>query len=351
MAEPRRGLFGIDPVAARVTWTILLIAAGLGLIYLLGHVLVLLAFSVFFAYLIYPLVTLVQRWVPGLRSWTRAIAAVYVVLLGALAIAVTAAGPRVSIEVRGLAERLPEIVERVNTASITGTLQRYGWSPETTGRIERAVRGYAGGVLTSAQGAVVAVVKWLTGAWVIVLVPIFAFFILKDGPAFMEAVTTRLEQRQHRERIRSIVQDLHHLLGDYMRALVLLSLITFLVWWIVLGIIGAPYPIILAAVGGLLEVIPLVGPVVAGVILLSVTAFTGFGHTLGLLAFVVAWRFIQDYVTSPAVMGRGVEVHPALVIFGVIAGGEIAGPVGMFFSVPVIAALRVVWRHAGPGRR
>lgn len=48
-------------------------------------------------------------------------------------------------------------------------------------------------------------------------------------------------------------------------------------------------------------------------------------------------------------MGHGIEVHPALVIFGVIAGGEIAGPVGMFFSVPTIAALRIVWRHAGPG--
>jgi predicted PurR-regulated permease PerM len=352
MAEPRRGLFGIDPVTARVTWTIVFIAAALGLIYLLRHVVVLLAFSVFFAYLISPLVTLAQRWVPGFRSRTRAIAAVYLLLLGGLAMTIAAAGPRVSTELRGLAERLPDIVQQVSTGSIiTGTFQRYGWSPETIAKIESGVRGYAGGALASAQGAVIAVVTWLTGAWVIVLVPIFAFFILKDGPAFMEAVTTGLEQRRYRERIRSIVQDLHDLLGNYMRALVLLSLVTFIVWWIVLGIIGAPYPIILAAVGGLLEVIPVVGPVLAGVILLSVTAFTGYGHTLGLLAFVVAWRFIQDYVTSPALMGRGVEVHPALVIFGVIAGGEIAGPVGMFFSVPVIAALRVVWRHAGPGRR
>jgi predicted PurR-regulated permease PerM len=343
--------FGIDPVAARVTWTILLIAAALGLIYLLGQLLVLLAFSVFFAYLIYPFVKLVQRWVPGFRSWTRAIVAVYILLLGGLAIAAAAAGPRVATEVRGFAERLPQIAQQVSTGSIvTGTLQRYGWSPEAIVRIENAVRGYARGVLASAQGAAVAVVKWLTGAWGIILVPIFAFFLLKDGPAAMEAATQQLEQRKYRERVRSIAQDLHHLLGEYMRALVLLSLVTFIVWWIVLGVVGAPYPIILAALGGVLEVIPLVGPVVAGVILLTVTGFAGYGHALGLLAFVIAWRFIQDYVTSPAIMGRGIEVHPALVIFGVIAGGEIAGPVGMFFSVPVIAALRIVWRHAVPDR-
>ena len=352
MEERKRGPgFGIDPVAARAAWTILLIAAALGLIYVLGHVLVLVAFSVFFAYLIFPLVRLVQRWVPGFRSGTRAIAAVYLVLLGTLGIAGVTVGPRVSTEVRGLAERLPQIAQQLSTGSImSGTLERYGWSQETIGRIEPVVRGYAREMLTSTQGAVVAVVKWLSGAWVIVLVPIFAFFILKDGPALMTAVAAQFEQRRYRDRVRAIEQDLHHLLGEYMRALLLLSLITFVVWWIVLAVAGVPYPSILAAVGGVLEVIPLVGPVVAGVILLTVTAFAGYGHTLALLAFVVAWRFIQDYVTSPAVMGRGIEIHPALVIFGVIAGGEIAGPVGMFFSVPVIAALRIVWRHAGPGR-
>jgi len=146
------------------------------------------------------------------------------------------------------------------------------------------------------------------------------------------------------------MQDLHHLLGEYMRALVMLSLITFVVWSMVFLVAGLPYPVMLAAIGGVLEVIPLVGPVVAGIIVLSVTAFAGYGHTLPLLVFIVGWRFVQDYVTSPLVMGRGIELHPALVIFGVIAGGEIAGPAGMFLSIPVIASLRIVWRHAGPVR-
>jgi predicted PurR-regulated permease PerM len=50
-------------------------------------------------------------------------------------------------------------------------------------------------------------------------------------------------------------------------------------------------------------------------------------------------------MTSPLIMGRGVELHPGLVLFGVLAGGEIAGPVGMFLSVPVLAGLRIVWRR------
>jgi predicted PurR-regulated permease PerM len=74
----------------------------------------------------------------------------------------------------------------------------------------------------------------------------------------------------------------------------------------------------------------------------SVALFGGFAHPWLLLVFIVIWRLIQDYVSSPMIMGRGVELHPGLVIFGVLAGGELAGVAGMFLSVPVLAGLRVV---------
>ena len=211
------------------------------------------------------------------------------------------------------------------------------------------MQSHAGEILAYGQSVVAAVLKWLVGAWVIVLVPIFAFFILKDAEAFVATLTGLFEQR-HRQRSIRIGEDLHHLLGEYMRALVLLSLITFAVWSLVFLVVGAPYPLMLAALGGALEVVPLVGPVVAGILVVSVAVFTGYGHALPLVAFVVAWRLIQDYVSSPLVMARGIEIHPALVIFGVIAGGEIAGPAGMFLSVPMMAGLRILWRHAREAR-
>jgi predicted PurR-regulated permease PerM len=82
----------------------------------------------------------------------------------------------------------------------------------------------------------------------------------------------------------------------------------------------------------------------------SVALFSGYTHAWFLVAFIVVWRGIQDYVSSPLVMGRGIEIHPAVVIFGVIAGGEIGGPAGMFLSVPVIAALRIVWGRVRDAR-
>jgi predicted PurR-regulated permease PerM len=124
-----------------------------------------------------------------------------------------------------------------------------------------------------------------------------------------------------------------------------LALITFVVWSAVLLAAGVPYTLVLAAIGGALEFIPLIGPPAAGVVAIGVSLFSGYAHPWFLAVFVLVWRRIQDYETSPLVMARGIEIHPALAIFGVLAGGEIAGVAGMFLSVPVMAAVRIVWRR------
>src|SRR5262249_46873098 len=79
--------------------------------------------------------------------------------------------------------------------------------------------------------------------------------------------------------------------------------------------------------------------------ILSVAVLTNFGHWAVLLLFLVAWRLVQDYVITPRVMGKSMELHPLAAIFGVMAGGEIAGVLGVYLSIPVMASLRIVWRR------
>jgi predicted PurR-regulated permease PerM len=69
------------------------------------------------------------------------------------------------------------------------------------------------------------------------------------------------------------------------------------------------------------------------------------GRLLTILIFIVAFRMFQDYVVSPHLMGRGVELHPLLVLFGVFAGAELAGVPGTFLSVPVLALIRILYRR------
>ncbi len=69
---------------------------------------------------------------------------------------------------------------------------------------------------------------------------------------------------------------------------------------------------------------------------------SGYSHIIGLIVFLGLYRLFQDYVLSPYLMSAGVAIPPLLVLFGVLAGEQLAGIPGMFFSVPVIAALRMV---------
>jgi predicted PurR-regulated permease PerM len=98
-------------------------------------------------------------------------------------------------------------------------------------------------------------------------------------------------------------------------------------------------------VGGLLEFIPVVGPLVAAVTIVGVALLMGYKHWLVLIVFLGIWRLIQDYVSSPRIMGHSMELHPLAAIFGVMAGGEVAGILGIFLSIPVMASLRIVFRR------
>lgn len=336
--------FFLDPRTARATWTILVFLGALGLLYAMRGVLLIVALSLFFAYLLFPLVRLTQRWL--IQSRPLAIVVVYLVVLAALGGAVVAVGPRLATEVQSLAQQLPDMSKQIQSGELVrGLLARKGWEGQQIREVDRLVQTHMGEIIGYAQQATAALLTWLAGAWVIVLVPIFAFFILKDVERFTTTTIWRLGHQGHRGTWWGISEDLDALLGQYVRALVLLALITFVVWSGVFLAVGVPYALVLAAIGGALEFIPVIGPLAAGVIAIGVGLFSGYAHPWLLAVFVLVWRGIQDYGTSPLVMGRGIEIHPALVIFGVLAGGEIGGVAGMFLSVPVIAAARIVWRR------
>jgi len=112
--------FSLDPRTARVAWTILVILVAVGLTYAVRRVLLLVALSLFFAYLLFPLVRLAQRWL--ISSRPLAIGAVYLVVVAALSGAVLAIGPPLTIEVQALAQKLPEMSKRVESREMLGSL-------------------------------------------------------------------------------------------------------------------------------------------------------------------------------------------------------------------------------------
>ena len=336
-----------DARTARIACTVLALLGALALVYALRYVLVLLALSLFFAFLLFPLVRLTQRRV--IDSRLAAIALVYLVLGTAVGGVAVAAGPRLRTEVQALAQHIPDVSKRVQSGElVVGVLAREGWAWPQIRAIDRFLQSHMGTIVAYGRRLGADGLRWLAGAWVVVFIPVFAFFILKDAERLTSLAIWRLGADGQRGMWWGLAEDLHGLLGEYVRALVLLSLLTFVAWSAVFLAAGVPSALVLAAAGGALEFVPVVGPLAAAILVVGVCLFTGYAHPWWIVVFLVVWRGIQDYAASPLVMGRGIDLHPALVILGVLAGGEIAGVAGMFLSVPVIAAARIVWRRLQP---
>ena len=142
------------------------------------------------------------------------------------------------------------------------------------------------------------------------------FLFLKDGPQFRTAIFEMLAEGSRRDKIKEIAADVHLLLAQYMRALVLLATASFAAYGLFFFLIGVPYGILLAAIAFFLEFIPVVGPLVAVAAALIVAGLSGFQHWLWLLIFLTVFRMFQDYILSPLLMSKGAKLKPAMVIFG-----------------------------------
>ena len=185
----------------------------------------------------------------------------------------------------------------------------------------------------------------------VVLVPILSFFFLKDGREISDSLLGLLPEGAQRNTVIRIAGDLHVLLAQYIRALVFLGLLAAAAYGLCFSLLGVPYAALLAAVAFPLEFIPMVGPLAGGAIALLVAGVSGSHHLLAIFAFLLVFRIFQDYVVSPHLLSSGMKLHPLLVIFGVLAGGSIAGVAGSFLSVPVLAALRIVYQQLSADRR
>lgn len=333
-----------DKKTAQVLFTALIFGLALFFLYFAWRALIAFLFAILFAYLLEAPVLQFQKWFRGSRS--LAIAAVYLIMIGILVIVFSLFGPPMGQQTRTLAQQAPEWANRVSSGNIIQELgQQRGWNQETVRQFTAFLYDYRGQIVSAIQELVVRAVRSLQNTWWLVLVPILAVFFLKDGDQFRNDLVNSVQDEHTRAMVATIVDKVSSMLGHYIRAQMLYSVLAMAVVTFVLWAMGVPYAFALGPAEGALEFIPLVGPVVGGVIIMAVGFLAGYHHLLWVFVFLLVWRVVQDYVTAPRIMSGTLELHPLAVLFGVLAGGEVAGVIGIFLSVPVLATLRIVW-HA-----
>ena len=339
-------MLGLDARAARWTWTAVAVLLLVRATYEIRETIFILILAVLFAYMIVPLVNWVNSRLKG-KSRAPGLAITYLLLVAVLVVAGVEIGSRVAEEATSLVSRAPQFVQHLQSATPNAPSAPYlqTMKSDLLGRARTFLQTHSGDIVNYLPSAGLKVLSASSYLVFLVLVPIISFFLLKDGGDLHDSAISLIPAGAGRDMWKHILSDTNLLLGQYVRAVGTLCLTTFVVFAVVFTAAGVPYGILLASIAFPLEFIPLVGPLTAAVIIITVTVATGYEHWGAVIIFLGVYRMLQDYVLSPRLMSAGVEVHPLLVILGVLAGEKLGGVPGMFLSVPIIAFARVLYRR------
>ncbi len=224
--------------------------------------------------------------------------------------------------------------------------------PVSQSQVEQGI-SKAFNTLQSSIGNVATQVLGAAGAVVGLLLQIFVtlflfFFFVKDGPRFYRWLRAAAPSSRRRN-VEELLPQIWSTLQAYLSGVVLVGLIDAVFIAIALLVVGVPLVLPLAVLTFFGAFFPLVGAIVAGAVAALVALVTG-GVTdaLIIVGATVVVQQVEGNVLQPLIMGRQVELHPAVTLLAVTGGGAVAGIVGAFLAVPVAAVTRRVLRYSSP---
>jgi predicted PurR-regulated permease PerM len=184
---------------------------------------------------------------------------------------------------------------------------------------------------------------------------VITFYLLLDGERYIRLLLLLFPTRYRRE-VTDVANEVNETLGAYIRGQVLLILIMSVASWIVLYTLKVNHMFLLSITTGVLEVVPIIGPI-AATALAGIVAFNqpivGWGLTnISLTIIVISayyiLRQIEDLIVIPNVVGRFIHVHPVVVLLALFIGARVGGMLGIFLALPVSAVLKVVFNYLYP---
>lgn len=300
------------------------------------------------AFVLLPLVGLLERRL--LMPRTAAAAVVFIGLLAAIIGGARILVPLAVDQVRDLQGTLPTMVANAQN-TLAETADQIGLSD-----LNAVIVGFTGASDLSgmvARGAVPFIVGIGHFLLELLVFLIATFFLLRDAPRLFQWFRRVLPASQRNELIPLFAQ-VNALLGRYVRGQMFLIAVMSTATFIGLSILQVPFVLLLAVMTGVLEVIPIVGPITAG----AIACLVALGHPapwglsqIWYVAIVAVMytvlRHAEDYFVIPLVIGRIVKLHPAVVIFSLLTGGALYGLLGVLVAVPVAATLRLVLIYVG----
>ena len=199
-----------------------------------------------------------------------------------------------------------------------------------------------GNLLTSVAKTTASVVT------LVVLALVLGYYLLLDFGA-LDAAMMAIVPRPYRGDFRRLIDETGRIWHAFIRGQAILAIVMALLVWVILTILRVRFQVMLALISGLMEFVPWLGPIIAGVVTIMVALFQGsniwglspLGFALVVLIVFIIIQQLENNVLYPRIIGHSLKLHPLIVILSILAGGLLAGLIGFLLAAPTVATLRV----------
>jgi predicted PurR-regulated permease PerM len=292
------------------------VGAGIWVAHRLGRIVFVLALAMFLAYVIAPLVDFAQH--PfSLAGRSRrlprgaAIAVVYLLLAAGALAGAAILWPSAAQQLDAAIVSVPRYTESFRTweHGWTRYYERLRIPLELRHSIDQSVLGAGDATVVYARGSLLALIGVLSDLPWLILVPVFAFLLLKEAAGIRRTILTALP---HRNRLRGhrLFEELNAMLAAYVRAQLIACVVVGTLCGIGLALLGNPYAILLGVLAAVLEFIPLIGPLLLAAVAVVIAALHEPMLALWTAVFLTVLRVVEDYVIYPRLIGRDIHLHP-----------------------------------------
>ncbi len=335
-----------------------IVIVAIGVAVLLNHVIVeikttirWLCAAIFLALALSPLVDLVSKARVRARSLPRwaAILVAYVLFFAVLTFLVIAVIPPIIHEVSQLGSKLPTYVKDFQQwAKDNEEFRQLNHKFHITSLLTQEAQTLPSKIGDAAGALQEITVGLLNNLIEAIVVLTLAFFLLLDGVSMFERMTSRLAET-YRVRIRRVGEKIARIVRSYVTVNLFLAVLAGIFTWLSLELLGVDLAVPLGVLVAMLDLVPLIGFTVGGLLVAVVAALHDFPTALIIwAALFLVYQQLQDRVIQPIFYKSAVRIQPAVAVLVVLAGAQLAGILGALLAIPTAAALGAIFDEIWP---
>lgn len=303
---------------------------------LLSHVILLVVFGVIVAFILGPVVDALQR---RLHRRGPAVLVTAALALAALVTAVTLLAIPLVQETRDLAADVPRYVAMLSSDEPVRIL-----GIEVSGELRQRIGAEIGARAGEWSQQAARIALRIGGGVVdVVFVLVLGIYLLASAPTTRAWLLARVPA-SHRSEVERVQTEARSLFGRYIRGQLVLGLIIGTVSGVAYALLGLPYAVFLGVLAGLLELVPIIGPIVAGAVAAVVALTQPFPLVVWVVVAAILIQQLENNLLVPRISGGAVGLHPLAALLAVLVGAEVGGVVGAIFAVPLTGLAWSVWR-------